>query len=732
MEVPEKKGVGRGGKPLLELLRHSEKLTRETGQYYGIDNFVCKTADPLRYDILHGRLLAAVITAREAARQVAASPVTREVAENCLVLFTPEGDAITYSTGIMIHVQCMGRAIKWLIENGYEENPGVEEGDLFECNDMLIGGVHTPDVYTITPIFWESELVGWAGAVTHEMDIGGVVGGCMPTPVMDRFAEGMRLCMEKVGANDALWRHYQTRVRNSVRLPDIWLIDARARASGTLLVRNMVKAAIEEFGLEYYMSVMRELIEEERIAQIARTKERLVPGIYRDANFIDIPMSNAPVLQHAKKDYLTHQPMEMRVTTEGKICVSADGGSGWGYHSMNSAPGAMEGGLQLTLAQTLCYDGRLNSGTLLATELEFPLGTWANPDYPYFATANAWSTLCPFYGLAIKSLGRAFYARGYREEIMTSGGGTAYHEFGGKNQYGAEFGCPNLEMGFGMGARAVADGLETCYAFWNTESDMGNAEVWEIVLPIIYLRRNLIPYSNGFGKFRAGNSLYTVTMVNKTDFTYASEMPVTAQHRCLHNGGMHGGYPGSAFFDYYARDTEMKERIAKKLPLLPEQADPDIRPLGKDSKLIPHVYVTPRLKEGDLMMHRYISGAGGYGDPIERSPELVRSDLDAMLIDPDMARRLYAVESRQNGDGLWNIDLDKTEVMRAGIKKERLKKAIPVKEWWAQTRDRIVKGRLSSEVEEVYADSMRLSDKFETEFKKLWALDDTFSFRKER
>ena len=54
----------------------------------------------------------------------------------------------------------------------------------------MIGDVHTADVQTMLPIFWEGELIAWAGGVTHEIDAGAVRPGSMAFGHEDRYGDG--------------------------------------------------------------------------------------------------------------------------------------------------------------------------------------------------------------------------------------------------------------------------------------------------------------------------------------------------------------------------------------------------------------------------------------------------------------------------------------------------------------------------------------------------------------
>src|SRR5699024_5749565 len=108
-----------------EQLLESDRIFKETGCYAGITELKYSEEDPLRYESLNTKLRSIDVEAREMARRISASPGVREVGEMVVALYTPEGDAISLSTGIMVHVHTMSRFIKWMIQNGYEEDPGI-------------------------------------------------------------------------------------------------------------------------------------------------------------------------------------------------------------------------------------------------------------------------------------------------------------------------------------------------------------------------------------------------------------------------------------------------------------------------------------------------------------------------------------------------------------------------------------------------------------------------------
>lgn len=734
--VSQKRGLGVNGKTLVEMAEENRRLLLETGHYHGVKELKLKQEDPAKYEIFHSRLLSTVINVREAIRRISASPMVREESEQCYSLYTPEGDSVVYSTGIQIHVECMAHAVRYLVEHNWENMLGIKEGDVFETNDCaVIGGVHGADVYDISPILWNGELVGWVSSTVHEGDIGGINPGGMSFMATDRFTDGHHVCGEKIAENDQIRADYPLRIRGSVRLPEYWLLDTKARIAGNIMVREEVKGIIREFGVEYYRQVTRELIEEERRAQLERVKNQLVPGRYRGADVADFLFSRLPMLPYAKKDSLCNRAIELMVDPEGRMIISADGVTSWGYHGLNAPKSAMDGGLNLALSQVLTYDGKVNHGSFLATELKLPLGSIFNPGNPNVGTGLSFCSFLGFYGVLLNLVSRARFSRGFREEILLSGAGSTEVIFGGTNQYGQEYGFINIEVtaAGGMGARGVTDGLSVSYAVWQMDANLGNVEFLEMMFPVLWIGRKVLPDSSGFGKYRAGLNLQSTFLVQNSDKVILQIPPLPSHITTFGNTGVYGGYPGSPDYSYHLVNTNFKELVEQKKPLVHEEGDPrdpDIKKLMKgDLSQVHEYYFSDFSKSGDIFQKLYFESNGGYGDPIERDPMLVKQDLDNGHTFPFTARSVCGVEASYDEKAEeWKIDFDKTSKLRAEIRERRKKRGIPAKDWWKQTRKRITEKRLDPLIMEMFKDAFKLSPGYAEEYKKFWALPNDFSF----
>src|ERR1700726_2037339 len=136
------------GKTLKQYRDEILARTRKSGFYNGLGRLELREKDPIGYEKLFSKIRGGLVPARETAKKIAASPIVEQEGELCFTLYNAAGDCILTSTGIIIHVGTMGAAIKYMIENDWESNPGIDPGDMFTNNDSLIGNVHPCDIHT--------------------------------------------------------------------------------------------------------------------------------------------------------------------------------------------------------------------------------------------------------------------------------------------------------------------------------------------------------------------------------------------------------------------------------------------------------------------------------------------------------------------------------------------------------------------------------------------------------
>ena len=714
------------------LKQHRDEVlqrSRETRHYNGLTALDLKAREPIRYEKIFARLRAGVVHARETAKRIAASPIVEQEGELCFTLYNAAGDSLVTSTGIIIHVGTMGAAIKYMIENGWEENPGIRPGDIFTNNDCILGNVHPCDVHTIVPIFVDDKLVGWVGGVTHVIDTGASGPGSMAVGPLQRFGDGYQVTCRKTGENDQISRDWLHESQRSVRTTRYWLLDERTRVAGCHMIRDIVLDLIAEEGLDTYLQFAYEVVEDGRRGLVNRLKAITVPGTYRQVAFVDVPYRHEDVAvpsPFAKIDTIMHAPSEITIRPDGTWALDFEGSSRWGWHTYNAQPVSFSSGIWVMMTQTLIPTERINDGAYYGTSFHLPKGTWMNPDDRRTAHSYSWHFLVSAWSALWRGLSRAYFARGYLEEVNAGNANTSnWLQGGGFNQYDEIHAVNSFESAAeGTGARAFADGINHGAAIWNPEGDMGDMEIWELAEPLVYLTRSVKSNSSGYGKYRGGCGFETLRMVwNAKDWT----MFFMGNGYMVSDWGLMGGYPAAAGYRFEAHDTDLAERIAsgRRIPNCAD-SDPDLHTFEQEMqaatvKRDKQAITTEQIFEDYDLYLNYLRGGPGFGDPLEREPARIEADLNEGYLLPRFAQAVYGAVLEER-DGHWYVDPEKTTERRQEIRRERLARGKPTREWMREERDRILRHDASVQVQHMFATSFDLSPKFLADFKGFWEL----------
>lgn len=724
------RGIVRGGETLKEHRDRLMEATRRTKHYAGLEKLELRDTQPIHYNKLFSRLRAGVVDARETAKKIAASPIVEQEGELCFTLYNAAGDSILTSTGIIIHVGTMGAAIKYMIENDWESNPGVKDKDIFCNNDCLIGNVHPCDIHTIVPIFWEGELIGWVGGVTHVIDTGSVGPGSMSTGQVQRFGDGYQITCRKVGADDTLFRDWLHESQRMVRTTRYWMLDERTRIAGCHMIRKLVEEVVAEEGIEAYWKFAYEAVEHGRQGLQNRIKAMTIPGTYRQVGFVDVPYAHEDVRvpsDFAKIDTIMHSPSEITIRGDGTWRLDFEGSSRWGWHTYNAHQVSFTSGIWVMMTQTLIPSEMINDGAAYGTEFRLPKGTWMNPDDRRVAFSYSWHFLVSSWTALWRGLSRSYFGRGYLEEVNAGNANTSnWLQGGGFNQYDEIHAVNSFECAAnGTGATAVHDGLSHAAAIWNPEGDMGDMEIWELAEPLVYLGRQIKASSGGAGKYRGGCGFESLRMVwNAKDWT----MFFMGNGHISSDWGLMGGYPAASGYRFAAHDTGLKDLIASGAPL-PFGGDTDpqnpvwdaMMPDAKIKRDKQAITTEEMFKDYDLYLN-YMRGGPGFGDPIDREAQSVVDDLNGGYLVERFAFQVYGVVAQKGTDGQFTVDAPATEARRKEIRKERLAKAVPTRAWMKGEREKILAKEAGDHVKQMFASSFKLGPKFLEQFRTFWDL----------
>ncbi len=705
-------GIGASGTKLADMLARNEELLATTGHYHGLEHLELKASDPIGFEKLFSRVRGGLVSARETALNISASPIVRELGELCFALYTPEGDSVALSTGIIVHVHTMSEALKFMVRNGWEDNPCIRDGDIFANNDPVIGDVHPADVQTFVPIFHEGELIAWAGGVTHVMDIGASTPGGVPVGPTQIYEDGIDLHGDKIGENDQLSNAHMTRCRRMGRAPMYYILDERTRLAGCHMIRDSVERLIADEGIDRVKKFMREVIEDTRRSFKSTVRRVAVPGRYRSPGFSDMEFAGKDSLPDiARRDLMMHGCYEMTFCEDGVMEVNLDGSSAWGWHSMNATPAGIQGMIWLVLTQGLICNDKINDGGYLATRASFPEGSWANKGDAPCSSSVPWMPLFTTFNGYVVGLSRALQSRGFIEEAMAGYQVPTAFQGGGTNQYGQLSGFMNFEMaGGGMGGKYVLDGLDYASSPFNPEGDHGDCEMWELITPYLYLSRQIKANTGGLGRHRGGSGFESLFMIWNTPFFQVQQLGAS---KLFVSPGLFGGYPAATSYVHSVKNHDLLERAQRG----------ESYPVGDGSYDEPalfeiegdRVYKQDALRtleaanSGDLFQLVY-KGGGGMGDPLMRPVEAVQRDVAENHLLEAYAEKAYAVSDRD------------------GARRRRLDAAVPTSEWWKAEREKVLASQFSLPVKTMFAESMRLSPTWAAEFRGFWDLPEDFEF----
>ena len=736
-------GIGWDGKTLREQFENLENRTEQTGHYAGFERLSMKEDDPIEYEQMFAQLRGELVNARETSKEVAATPIVEQEGELCYGLFTPEGDSIAISTGIIVHIHTMSEAIKYMINHDYEESPGIKPGDIFVNNDTHVGDVHACDIMTLIPIFHDGEIIAWAGGVTHVIDTGAIGPGSMNVSQASRFGDGAQYTARKVGEELEFYNSWKNDFPDKTRTPDFLKLDERTRMTGCLMIRRAVNEMIDEYGVEKFKQLSREAIEDGRRGFNRRIKKTMLPGTYRGASFVDALYEGQDNLTRAYADenHLMHAPSELHVREDGSFQVSFEGANKWGWHPYNCTPAAIQGGIWVMLTQTVIPNELVNDGAYYACDFHLPEGSWANTQNTETAHAYAWHFLVSAWAPLWQHLSRGYYARGFWEEINAGNANTSnWLQGGGIDQFGKLHAVNSFESACeGVGARYVEDGEPHAAAIWNPEGDMGDAEVWEMTEPLPFLGRAVKPNTGGAGRRVGGAGFESMRTVKDVSRWLLYEM---GNGYMTSDSGLFGGYPAATGYILNANDTDLKERFenGEEFPqhdLDPESGEFESKIDGEITRR-PEAISTPKEFDDYDMYLNYLRGGSGLGDPLERDPEDVLADIHDGYVLPRHAEDVYAVaveqvteDAKHNSavEGEYEIDEEATRELREQRHNERIEDAQPVTEWLEDQRERILDGEdLIDDVKKTYESSMRMSDQFADFYREFWDLPEDFSF----
>lgn len=569
--------------------------------------------DPILVDIVDGGIEAAVMEAEAAVERTARSTIIREQHDYRASLNTL--DCLSVS-----RVSWAATADPIRMKFPLEQ---IHPGDVFIYNDVYesagtIG--HLPDYCVVTPIFWESRVIGFAQIFGHVSDVGGRQAGSWPNTSTSIFEEGT-LCppvklYQQAALNEAL---YDVLLRNS-RFPDDLRGDIDAFVGANEIIRRRVVELCERFGGNLVEAAFYEIMD--RCAEVVRDVglPMFPDGEYVGEDFIEndgLTLDQPVKLKITIRKYADKMILDFEGTdpqTRGPVNWPLDGRhySKWlGAFFKAQIPGII-----INEGVTQVFRCRVPKRTILSSE--FPA--------PVVSRMTCMLRMVSAYTVAL--------AKMFNGNVVADMQNIQIYGLYGLDLEGKLFLMREI-FGAGSGARPYADGTDAVDLV--PYSKNLPAEFIEQRFPVTVERVGLAIDSGGPGKYRGGLG-YVKELRTLVDGHYTTVTERTAFACIGINGGRYGA-PGASVKN---PDTPQEERVYFSRDAVPVKAGDTVR------------LVTP--------------GGGGWGDPLEREIEAVRMDVVRRLVSQGSAERDYGVVMDPQ---TFAVDLSETATLRARMAVER-------------------------------------------------------------
>jgi len=143
--------------------------------------------DPITLQVIGGALTTIAKEMAYVMYRMSYSSIIRESEDLGAGIFAKNSDTLAESDSTPMHIGSIPGYLRGVMQKLGDR---IYPEDVIWNNDPYAGASHSPDIGIFEPIFYEGELVSWAGTTAHHLDIGGSQPGLLIN-APDIYAEGL-------------------------------------------------------------------------------------------------------------------------------------------------------------------------------------------------------------------------------------------------------------------------------------------------------------------------------------------------------------------------------------------------------------------------------------------------------------------------------------------------------------------------------------------------------------
>ena len=547
--------------------------------------------DPVTREIVKNALAAAADEMAIALYRTAYSTIVRDCLDYSTSLCDGEGQMIAQGVTIPLHLGSVPFAMETLFARYGDD---MEPGDVFILNDPFEGGMHIPDIFIVKPIYWEGARIAFSVSTAHHLDLGGRLPGSSACDNTEIFQDGLRIPWLKLHRRGEPDQALLAMIRVNVRVPEMTLGDLRAQVAACHTGERAVHELVRRYGPDTFRACTADLIDyTERLvrAEIARWPD----GTHTFTDYMDSDGIGGPPVK-----------LHVALTVEGDSLTADFTGSA------AQVPGAINNTYSFTFSVAcLCVRAALRldlpntAGMFRPISVIAPEGTVLNVVMP------GASSMRGITGFRLADLMFGVLAQFVPHRIQAAGeGGNSLVVLGGLHPDRSPYVYYELMTGT-WGGRPDRDANDGLCNPANVASNIPVEEA-ESNYPLRIERYGLVRDSGGPGRFRGGMAVEREWRL----LDGSAHLAIRSDRRDHLPYGLSGGRPGTGSINVLRRES------------------------GEEETLI--TMVSTSMQAGERLYHRQ-AGGGGWGDALERDPELVARDVRNDKVSLASARDDYGV-----------------------------------------------------------------------------------------
>ena len=565
--------------------------------------------DPIVLELIHSKVSSIIEEMRVVLFHSGYSTVLRESEDGSAGLLDAQLRTVAVSKKLPLHFGSFSAIGEHLPR--YYRTDELEEGDIILFNHPYAGNVtHPSDTVVLMPVFAQGTLVAFTGTLAHKADLGGPQAS---TAARDLWEEGLVIPPTKYYVRGAVNREVERLVAANSRIPVETLGDLRGQVGACRVGAERMQELCGRFGVEIIKAGCAELMA--RVAGQLRSALKSMPDGAHEAD---------GALDHDVVSFDRSLRVHVSVTKKGSdILFDFSGSDQQARGPVNVVPG---------LIKNTCYFGLMamtdaslpfNHGFVDVVKTRFREGTIVcpRPGAPVsYYVPLAYLTA----DVVLKALGQFIPERA----VGSSGGGGGVRIVGTGSKSGKPWVFMEL-LDTALGASSKQDGVSLIHGTLGVgQFRPGPIEIHETEFPMRVVRFDVRADSGGPGKFRGGLGC-----------TREYQLLEDAAVRVRGKGEMRSKVPPWGVFGGKPARTGS---IAVNGVEVPETAREAV------------------VQPGDIVRVNMNAG-GGYGNPLDRDPELVLGDVLDGYVTLHGARDDYGVVIDSNS---LTIDTKATRSLR--------------------------------------------------------------------